>query len=124
MRSVRSVCAVCVFLSGGPALAAQAGWSAPNCGHEPGPPPVEAGSVERYNASIDKVSAYDKAARAYSGCVSRQAVSEQSAISNDARSRMAAINNAATAVQKRIAANFGALSAQLRAAGQKLGARP
>lgn len=106
-----------------PALAAQAGWSAPNCGREPAPPAVESGSVERYNASIDRVSAYDKAARAYSGCVSKQAVAEQNAISNDARLRMASINAVATSVQKRIAGNFGALSAQLRAAGQKLGAK-
>ena len=106
-----------------PALAAQAGWSAPNCGREPAPPAVDAGSVDRYNASIDRVSAYDKAARAYSGCVSKQAVAEQSAISNDARLRMASINAGATSVQKRIAGNFGALAAQLRAAGQKLGAK-
>ena len=124
MRSAWSACAVCVFLWGGPVRAAQAGWSAPSCGHEPGPPVVEAGSVDRYNASIDRVSAYDKAARAYTACVSRQAVADQSAISNDARNRMAAINGAANAVQKRIAANFSALSAQLRAAGQKLGAKP
>ena len=124
MRSAWSACVACVCLWGGPVLAAQAGWSAPGCGHEPGPPAVEAGSVDRYNASIDRVSAYDKAARAYTACVSRQAVADQSAISNDARSRMAVINGAATAVQKRIAANFGALSAQLRAAGQKLGAKP
>ena len=109
--------------SGIAAPAAAAGWSAPNCGHEPAPPVVESGSVDRYNASIDRVSAYDKAARAYSECVSRQAVAEQSAISNDARARMAVINNAANAVQKRIAGNFGALSAQLKAAGQKLGGR-
>ena len=124
MRSAWAGCILCVVVSAGPALAAQPGWSASNCGHEPGPPVVEAGSVDRYNASIDRVSAYDKAARAYSTCVSRQAVAEQSAISNDARSRMAVINNAATMVQKRIASNFGALSAQLRAAGQKLGAKP
>lgn len=123
MRSAWSVCVVCVFLWGGPLLAAQAGWGAPNCGHEPGPPAVEAGSVDRYNASIDRVSAYDKAARAYSACVSRQAIADQSAISNDARNRMAVINGAATAVQRRIASNFGALSAQLKAAGQKLGAK-
>ena len=118
-------CAVvaCGVLGAHPANAAQAGWSAPNCGREPAPPVVDSGSVDRYNASIDRVGAYDKAARAYSGCVSREAVAEQSAISNDARVRMAAINGAATAVQKRIAGNFGALSAQLKAGGQKLGAK-
>jgi len=123
MKSAWSAVLACLLLSGGSVSAAQAGWSAPNCGHEPPAPAVESSSVERYNASIDRVSAYDKAARAYSTCVSRQAVSEQSAISNDARARMATINNAANAVQKRIAGNFAALSAQLHNAGQKLGAK-
>ena len=113
---------LCVDLAATRAAAA-AGWSAANCGREPLAPAVDSGSVERYNASIDKVGAYDRAARAYSECVSRQAVAEQGAISNDARARMAVINNAAGAVQRRIAGNFAALSAQLRAGGQKLGAR-
>ena len=113
----------CLLLSGGPLLAAPSGWSAANCGHEPAPPSVDSGSVDRYNASIDRVSAYDKAARLYSACVTKQAVAEQTAISNDARTRMAAVNNAAASVQRRIAGNFNALSAQLKAAQQKLGAK-
>jgi hypothetical protein len=112
-----------VMLSASPGLAAQPGWSAPACGREPAPPAVESGSVDRYNASIDSARAYDRAARAYSDCVSRHAVADQSAISQDARLRMASINAVATSVQKRIAGNFSALSAQLRAAGQKLGAK-
>ncbi len=110
-----------LLLCGGSALAA--GWSASSCGREPAPPAVTGGSVDRYNASIDRVAAYDKAARAYSDCVSQQSVAEQSAISNDARARMAVINQAAVSVQKRIGGNFAALSAQLRAAGQKLGVK-
>jgi len=121
MRSAWPATLACLLLTGGPAFAAQGGWSAPNCGREPSPPVVESGSVDRYNASIDRVSAYDKAARSFSACVTKQAVAEQTAISNEARVRMAAINGVATSVQKRIAGNFGALSAQLTAAGQKLG---
>lgn len=113
----------CPVLTAQAGRAAQAGWSASSCGREPAPPAVDSGSVERYNASIDRVSAYDKSARAYTACVSRQAVAEQNAISNDARLRMASINSVAVSVQRRIADNFGALSAQLKAAGQKLGAR-
>ncbi len=106
-----------------PTNAAASGWTASGCGHEPAAPAVESGSVEKYNASIDRVSAYDKAARAYSACVNRQAGSEQTAISNDARARMAVINAGAASVQHRIAGNFAALSAQLHSAGQKLGAK-
>ncbi len=102
---------------------AAAGWTASGCGREPAPPAVESGSVSQYNSSIDKVSAYDKAARAYSACVNRQAGSEQTAISNEARARMAVINAGAASVQRRIAGNFSALSAQLHSAGQKLGAK-
>ena len=106
-----------------PSQAASSGWTASGCGHEPAPPAVESASVEKYNASIDRVSAYDKAARAYSACVNRQAGSEQTAISNEARARMSVINAGAASVQKRIAGNFAALSAQLHSAGQKLGAK-
>ncbi|WP_428375528.1 hypothetical protein [Lichenicoccus sp.] len=106
-----------------PSHAAPSGWTASGCGHEPAPPMVESESVEKYNASIDRVGAYDRAARAYSACVNHQAGGEQTAISNDARARMAVINAGAASVQKRIAGNFAALSAQLHSAGQKLGAK-
>ncbi len=121
-KSARSALLCCLLLCGG-GTARAAGWSASSCGREPAPPGVSGGSVDRYNASIDRVAAYDKAARAYSDCVSHQSVAEQSAISNDARARMAVINQAAVSVQKRIGGNFAALSAQLRAAGQKLGVK-
>ena len=121
-NSARFALLCCLLLSGGgPARAA--GWRACSSGREPAPPAVTGGSIDRYNASIDRVAAYDKAARSYSDCVSQQSVAEQSAISNDARARMAAINQAAVSVQKRIGGNFAALSAQLRAAGQKLGVK-
>ena len=112
--------AVLYLVSSGGSASAASGWSPSGCGHEPYPPAVQGGSVDRYNASIDRVSAYDKAARAYSACVSREALAQQTAISNDARARMGAVNAVAAAVQKRIGGNFTALSAQLRSAGQKL----
>ncbi|WP_428394118.1 hypothetical protein [Lichenicoccus sp.] len=77
--------------------------------------------MDHYNASIDRVGAYDTAARAYSACVTREALVEQTAISKQARIRMDAINAVAASVQKRIAGNFNALSAQLRAASKRLG---
>jgi|GEM_PF-3045404 len=104
--------------------ASAAGWSAARCGREPQAPSVDGSSVAHYNASIDRVAAYEKAARAYSACVNQQASADQTAISNDARARMSAINAAASTVQRRIAGNFNALSAELHSAGQKLGAKP
>nr|WP_321983065.1 hypothetical protein [uncultured Lichenicoccus sp.] len=128
IRYVSRWCAVALLLPMAGIVApapsrAATGWTASGCGHEPAPPVVESASVEKYNASIDRVSAYDRAARAYSACVNRQAGSEQTAISNDARARMGVINAGAASVQKRIAGNFAALSAQLHNAGQKLGAK-
>ena len=105
-------------------MAAAANWSPSGCGHEPAPPVIEAGSVQRYNASIDRASAYEKTARAYSACVTREALAQQNAISNAARARMDAVNATAVSVQKRIAGNFSALSAQLKSAGRKLSAKP
>ena len=127
-RLLQPVLIACLLLTCGLIGIAQASsqegqqpWSPAGCGHEPMPPSIDAGSVDHYNASIDRVGAYDAAARSYSACVTREALAEQTAISNRARARMDAINAVATSVQKRIAGNFNALSAQLRAAGKKLG---
>lgn len=120
LRPTLLVLALSVATCGGGAAAA---WNARSCGREPQPPAVDGSSVARYNDSIDRVGAYQKAARGFSACVNQQASLDQTAISNDARARMGAINTAASAVQRRIAGNFVALSAQLRASGQKLGAR-
>ncbi len=106
-----------------PALAAPgpgAGWSATQCGREPAAPSVDTTTVDRYNASVDRVTAYERAARSYNGCVSKAATTEQTAISNDARVRIDAIQGVSGGVQKRIAANFSALTGALRAGAPKL----
>ncbi|MCQ8279409.1 hypothetical protein NFI95_13265 [Acetobacteraceae bacterium KSS8] len=90
------------------------GWSPSHCGREPAPPTVETSTIARYNASIDAVTAYDQAARSYNSCVSRSATEEQTAISAQAKQRIDAIQAVSEAVQKRIAANFTALSAALK----------
>ena len=95
------------------------GWAAP-CGREPAAPTVDTTTVDRYNASVDRVTAYEHAARSYNGCVSRSATTEQTAISNDARARIDAIQSVSGGVQKRIAANFASLTASLRAGVPKL----
>lgn len=99
------------------------GWSAPQCGREPVAPQIDTSTVQRYNASVDQVTAYDQAARSYNACVSRQATAEQTTISNDARARIDAIQAGSSGVQKRIAGNFAALAEALRRGVPRSGAR-
>lgn len=103
-----------------PAHAAERGWVPSTCGAEPDAPAVDASSVEKYNASVDKVSAYEKAARTYNACVSKTAVKEETAISNEARDKIAHIHEGSSAVQQRISANFTQLTSALKAGGAKL----
>lgn len=102
--------------AGGPGT----GWSAAQCGREPAAPVVDTTTVDRYNSSVDRVTAYERAARSYNACVSRAATTEQTAISNDARLRIDAIQAVSGGVQKRIAANFAALTGAFRAGTPKL----
>lgn len=107
--------------SGSAHAASAGGWGAPACGAEPAAPSVDVSSVEHYNASVDKVTAYEKAARAYNTCVARTANKEETAISNEAREKIAHIHEGSSAVQKRIAGNFVHLTASLKAASAKFG---
>lgn len=107
-------------LGTGSAFAAE--WSAASCGEEPQPPGVKAATVAAYNDSVDKVAAYEKAARAYNACVSAQANKEETAISQEASARISRIHAASTAVQSRIASSFQTLTKELTAAQRKLGA--
>lgn len=103
-----------------PVHAAERSWLPASCGTEPAAPVVDVSSVEKYNASVDKVSAYEKAARTYNACVSKTAVKEETAISNEAREKIAYIHEGSTAVQQRIGANFTQLTTALKAGGAKL----
>ncbi len=117
------MCSLAVCRATVPAMAAVApggGWSAAQCGREPAAPAVDTTTIDRYNASVDRVTAYERAARSYNACVSKAATTEQTAISNEARTRIDAIQAVSSGVQKRIAANFGALTEALRAGTPKL----
>ncbi len=117
------MCGLAVCGATVPATAAAgpgSGWTAGQCGREPAAPAVDTATVDRYNASVDRVAAYGRAARSFDACVSRAAATEQTAISNEARTRIDAIQATSSAVQKRIAANFSALTATLRAGAPKL----
>ncbi|QEO18014.1 hypothetical protein [Acetobacter vaccinii] len=103
-----------------PAHAAAHGWTAAACGEEPAAPTVDVSTIEHYNISVDKVSAYEKAARAYNSCVAKTAVKEETIISNDARDKIAYVHEGSTTVQKRIAGNFSRLTTALKAGGAKL----
>lgn len=105
----------------GTAGAAETAWTASKCGAEPQAPAVKAGTVAQYNESVDRVTAYEKAARTYNACVAAQANREETAISQDATARISHVHAGSAAVQSHIAASFQALSASLAAAGRKLG---
>ncbi|GBQ21809.1 hypothetical protein ACLRDC_01650 [Gluconacetobacter sacchari] len=110
-------CAAALCLTGGlsVARAADAAWSAPACGKEPAAPVVEAGSVAKYNASVDAVTAYEKAARTYNACVAAAAARDEAAISAQARARIDQVHQASVAVQQRIAGHFTKLTTDLKA---------
>ena len=102
-----------------PAMAAAGsgtGWSAAQCGREPAAPAIDTATVDRYNASVDRVAAYEPAARSYDACVSKAA---HTAISNDARARIDATQAVSAGVRQRLAANFAALTGALRAGTPK-----
>ncbi|GBR49761.1 hypothetical protein [Neokomagataea thailandica] len=106
-----------------PVSAAEAGWGAAKCGAEPVAPVVHVGSVAQYNDSVDRVTAYEKQARAYNACVVAAANRAETAISDDARNRIAEVHKGSTAVQSRIATNFQKLSAVLANAGKHFAAK-
>lgn len=105
----------------GSASAAEAAWTASKCGAEPQAPAVKAATVAQYNESVDRVTAYEKAARAYNACVAAQANREETAISQEASARISHVHAGSAAVQSHIAASFQTLSANLAAASRKLG---
>lgn len=123
IRPVAALCGLSLLsvFAFGTASAAESGWSAPKCGAEPDAPAVKAGTVAQYNESVDRVTAYEKEARAYNACVSGQANREETAISQEASAKISRIHSASAAVQTHIAGSFQKLSSELTAAGHKLG---
>lgn len=105
----------------GSASAAEAAWTASKCGAEPQAPVVKAATVAQYNESVDRVTAYEKAARVYNACVAAQANREETAIGQEASARISHVHAGSAAVQSHIAASFQTLSANLAAASRKLG---
>ena len=101
-------------------VAEGAAWNPSQCGREPVAPGVDTSTVDRYNASVDRVTLYEKAARTFNACVSKAATIQQTAISNEARTRIDAIQTVSGGVQKRIAGNFASLTTALRAGAPKL----
>ena len=123
IRPVAALCGLSLLsvFAFGTASAAESGWSAPKCGAEPDAPAVKAGTVAQYNESVDRVTAYEKEARAYNACVSGQANREETAISQEASAKISRTHSASAAVQTRIAGSFQKLSSELTAAGRKIG---
>ncbi|GBQ71421.1 hypothetical protein AA103196_2771 [Ameyamaea chiangmaiensis NBRC 103196] len=109
---------LCLGVMSGQARAASSGSA---CGAEPSAPRLDVSSVAAYNATVDKVTAYQKAARTYDTCATSAAAKEEAAISDDAKVRIGRVHDAAVASHGRIAANFTQQSAALQAASKKFG---
>lgn len=115
--------AVAVLPVGAKAAYAAGSWSAADCGTEPAMPTLDVSTVEHYNASVDKATAYQKAARAYNTCVAKTANKQETAISNEAKEKIAYVHEGSAAVQKHIAANFAHMTAALKAGSSKFAAK-
>lgn len=104
-------------------LCAPAAFADPTakCGSEPEAPMISTKDASSFNASVDKFQAYEKAARAYNICVSKAASAEETAISNEARAKIAKVHSQSTDIQQRIAANFKKISGELQDGAKKLG---
>lgn len=118
MKTLSAICLAASLTAVGGA-SARAAWVPTDCGREPTAPTLDVSSVEAYNAGVDKVAAYEKAARAYNSCVSKEAAREETAISNEAKAKMAPYQEGSAAVQKRIAANFTKFNTELKTAAAK-----
>ncbi|WP_203413057.1 hypothetical protein [Entomobacter blattae] len=91
---------------------AQAAWAPTQCGKEPEKPTLDVASVERYNASTEKFTAYEKAARSYYACALKEA-----------RQETAPIMNGMKTIHNRMTENLNGLNAKLQAAHKKLGGK-
>ncbi|GBR03577.1 hypothetical protein [Acetobacter oeni] len=121
MKTCLFLCFAAAFSLGvsGTATRAATVWTASGCGSEPSAPALDVSGVDKYNSSVDRAAAYEKAARAYNACVSKEANREETIASNEARDKISHIHEGSTAVQQRIAANFTKMTTTLKAAGNK-----
>ncbi|NHN83790.1 hypothetical protein GOB93_03925 [Acetobacter musti] len=101
------------------AARADSAWMASGCGTEPSVPDLDVSSVDKYNSSVDRAAAYEKAARVYNTCVAKEANRQETVASNEARDKINHIHEGSTAVQKRIAASFTKITTTLKSAGTK-----
>ena len=99
------------------------GWTPRACGAAPVAPKVDSGDVARFNASVDRVNAYEKAARTYATCVAGASGREQAAISADASARMRRVHDSAALVQKQVSEQFARLSAEMKKGHDRLATR-
>lgn len=108
----RWITALAVLAASLPLLAAEAGaaeaWKPETCGTEPAAPHIDLSSIAKYNDSVKQVAEYQKAAQAYNTCVRKEA-----------KAKIDAINEGATAIQKRIWDNFDRYGTAFKAAEKK-----
>ncbi|NHO31759.1 hypothetical protein [Acetobacter fallax] len=120
MKTRLSLCITAMMTLAGASVArAESPWTASGCGTEPSAPSLDVSSVDKYNSSVDRAAAYEKAARVYNACVAKEANRQETIASNEARDKIGHIHDGSTDVQKRIAANFTKMTATLKTAGAK-----
>jgi hypothetical protein len=80
----------CLCLSAAATLPAWAGtldgstWNPSQCGPKPTPPALNARNIDAYNATVEQVNTYRKAARTHIDCLVREANADIKAITQSA----------------------------------------
>ena len=64
-------------------------WTPSSCGTNPVVPVIEQGSVDEYNQSVKAINDWQQKANAYTGCVIKEANSDNSLIANAANNEQA-----------------------------------
>ena len=72
-----------------------------------------------YNKSVDEVNAYEDKAKAWDTCMMKEANAAMVSVSNEAKAKMASINESATHIQNEVWAGFNDYSEQFKAAQEK-----
>lgn len=94
-------------------------WAPTGCGAAPEKPPLNLSDQAAYNKSVDEVNAYEEKAKAWDTCMMKEANAAMVSVSNDAKAKMAAINESATRIQNGVWAGFNEYSEQFKAAQER-----
>lgn len=103
------------FAEGGDAPA----WAPTGCGAEPERPKLDLKDQTEYNKSVDAVTAYEEKAKDWDTCMMKEANAAMARVSDEAKAKMAAINQSAVRIQNGIWGGFNEYSEQFKAAQER-----